>query len=265
MPLLRAHNKSGKYYNKELIQTLNKILNNLLKKIIMKNLKVYISVILCTSILMSSCSETSNATKGGVAGGAGGALIGGIIGNLIGKDTKGTVIGAAIGAAVGTGAGVIIGKKMDKQKAELEQIHGAQVENTTDSNGLQAIKVTFDSGILFATGKSELSTAARNSLHNFAISLQNHPLTNVQIFGHTDNTGSRQVNERLSLERAQAVANNLMGGGVNGQRLAVKGLAYDDPIADNGTADGRAKNRRVEVYIIANNEMINQAQAGTLY
>ncbi|MDR1198029.1 MAG: OmpA family protein [Prevotellaceae bacterium] len=230
----------------------------------MKNFKVYVSAVLCASILMSGCNETSNTTKGGVAGGAGGALLGGIIGNLIGKDTKGTVIGAAIGAAVGTGAGVLIGKKMDKQKAELEKINGAQVENTTDSNGLQAIKVTFDSGILFATNSSTLSTAARNSLSNFAISLQNHPLTNVQIFGHTDNTGSRQVNERLSLERAQAVANNLIGSGVNGQRLAVKGLAYDDPVADNSTADGRSRNRRVEVYIIANSEMINQAQSGTL-
>ncbi|MDR2065955.1 MAG: OmpA family protein [Prevotellaceae bacterium] len=230
----------------------------------MKNFKVYVSAILCASILMSGCNETSNTVKGGVAGGAGGALIGGIIGNLIGKDTKGTVIGAAIGAAVGTGAGVIIGKKMDKQKAELEKIQGAQVENTTDSNGLQAIKVTFDSGILFATGKSELSAAARNSLYNFAVSLQNNPLTNVQIFGHTDNTGSRQVNEKLSLERAQAVANNLMSQGVSGQRLAVKGLAYDDPVADNSTVEGRSKNRRVEIYIIANAEMINQAQSGKL-
>jgi outer membrane protein OmpA-like peptidoglycan-associated protein len=153
---------------------------------------------------------------------------------------------------------------MDKQKAELEKIEGAQVENTTDNNGLQAIKVTFDSGILFATNSSTLSTEARNSLNNFAISLQNHPLTNVQIFGHTDNTGSRQVNERLSQERAQAVANNLIGHGVNSPRLAIRGLAYDDPVADNSTADGRAKNRRVEVYIIANSEMINQAQSGTL-
>jgi outer membrane protein OmpA-like peptidoglycan-associated protein len=233
----------------------------------MKNIKNYVSVFLCAVILMSgmtSCSETSNTTKGGVAGGAGGALLGGIIGNLIGKDTKGTVIGAAIGAAVGTGAGVLIGKKMDKQKKELEAINGAQVESVEDSNGLQAIKVTFDSGILFATGKSDLSSAAISSLQNFATSLQNNPLTNVQIFGHTDNTGSRETNEKLSLARAQAVANNLTSRGVSSTRLAMKGLAYDDPIADNNTAAGRAKNRRVEVYILANDAMIQQAQAGTL-
>ncbi|MDR3226370.1 MAG: OmpA family protein [Prevotellaceae bacterium] len=230
----------------------------------MKKIKIYVSAILCASILMSGCSETSNATKGGVAGGAGGALLGGIIGNLIGKNTKGTVIGAAVGAAVGTGVGVIIGKKMDKQKAELEAMEGAQVETTEDSNGLQAIKVTFDEGILFATNSSTLSTAARKSLQRFATSLQNNPLTNVQVFGHTDNTGSRQVNENLSLARAQSVANDLMSKGVNGQRLAVKGLAYDDPIATNDTEAGRAKNRRVEVYVIANSEMIQRAEAGTL-
>jgi outer membrane protein OmpA-like peptidoglycan-associated protein len=230
----------------------------------MKNFKIYISALICASILMSGCQETSNATKGGVAGGAGGALLGGIIGNLIGKNTKGTVIGAAAGAAIGTTVGVIIGKKMDKQKAELAAIEGAQIESTEDSNGLQAIKVTFDSGILFATNKSDLSAAARNSLQRFAVSLQNNPLTNVQIYGHTDNMGTRAINEKLSLERAQAVANNLMGQGVSGLRLAVQGLAFDEPVASNDTAEGRAKNRRVEVYIIANEEMIRQAQNGTL-
>jgi Outer membrane protein and related peptidoglycan-associated (lipo)proteins len=230
----------------------------------MKKIKIYVSALLCASILMSSCGETSNTAKGGIIGGGSGAVLGGIIGNIIGKDTKGTVIGAAVGAAVGTGVGVLIGNKMDKQKKELEQLNGAMVESVEDSNGLQAIKVTFDSGILFATGKSDLSSAAVSSLQNFAYSLQNNPLTNVQIYGHTDNTGSRATNEKLSLERAQAVANNLTSRGVNSGRLSVRGLAYDDPIADNNTADGRAKNRRVEVYIIANAEMINQAQAGTL-
>jgi len=230
----------------------------------MKNFKIYISALLCAAILMTGCETTSNATKGGVAGGAGGALIGGIIGNLIGKDTKGTVIGAAAGAAIGTTVGVIIGKKMDKQKAELAALEGANVETTEDSNGLQAIKVTFESGILFATNSTNLSQQARNSLQKFAVSLQNNPLTNVQIFGHTDNTGTREYNEKLSLERAQAVANNLIGHGVSNQRLALKGLAYDDPIASNETVEGRTKNRRVEVYIIANDEMIQQAQNGTL-
>jgi len=226
----------------------------------MKNFKMYVSALICAAILMSGCKETSNATKGGVAGGAGGALVGGIIGNLIGKNTKGTVIGAAAGAVIGTTVGVIIGKKMDKQKEELAAINGAYVEPVEDTNGLQAIKVTFDSGILFETGKSELNAAARNSLQKFATSLKNNPLTNVQIYGHTDNTGTRKLNEDLSLDRARAVANNLIGNGVNGSRLAIQGLAFDEPIADNSTAEGRAKNRRVEVYIIANDEMIKQAQ-----
>ena len=230
----------------------------------MKNFKFYVSAFLCAAILMSGCKETSNATKGGVAGGAGGAIIGGIIGNLIGKNTKGTVIGAAAGAAVGTTVGVLIGKKMDKQKEELAAIEGANIESTEDSNGLQAIKVTFADGILFATGKSDLSSSAKNSLQRFAVSLQNNPLTNVQIYGHTDNTGSLTTNEKLSDERARSVANNLMSHGVSGYRIATKGMAYHDPIADNNTVEGRSQNRRVEVYIIANDEMIQQAQSGTL-
>lgn len=231
----------------------------------MKQIKIYVSALLCAAMLLTtSCSNMNQATKGGVVGGSGGAVLGGIIGNLIGKDTKGTVIGAAIGAAVGTGAGVLIGKKMDKQKAELAQIEGAQVESIEDSNGLQAIKVTFDSGILFATGKSNLNSTALASLSDFAYSLNNNPLTSVQIYGHTDNTGSREVNERLSLQRAQAVANNLIGKGVASNRITTRGLAYDDPIADNNTVEGRALNRRVEIFLIATEDMIRQAEQGNL-
>ena len=177
---------------------------------------------------------------------------------------KGAAIGAAIGAAVGSGTGALIGRRMDKQKKELEQIQNAQVETVTDVNNLQAIKVTFDNGILFATNKSELSPAARASLQKFAASLKNSPDTDVTIYGHTDNTGSRAINEKLSKERAEAVANFLVGNGVSRARITTEGLAYDQPVADNSTAEGRAKNRRVEVYITANENMIRKAENGTL-
>ena len=185
------------------------------------------------------------------------------IGALAGKG-KGAAIGAAIGAAVGSGTGALIGRRMDKQKKELEQIQNAQVETVTDVNNLQAIKVTFDNGILFATNKSELSPAARASLQKFAASLKNSPDTDVTIYGHTDNTGSRAINEKLSKERAEAVANFLVGNGVSRARITTEGLAYDQPVADNSTAEGRAKNRRVEVYITANENMIRKAENGTL-
>jgi len=158
----------------------------------------------------------------------------------------------------------LIGKHMQKKADELAAIEGASVSTITDNNGFTGIQVTFDEGILFKTGKYNLNTGAKNALSRFATSLINDPNTNVQIFGHTDNTGSRAVNEKLSLNRANAVKTYLQNSGVAGGRMETKGLAYDYPVADNSTAEGRAQNRRVEVYITANDAMIQQAEDGTL-
>lgn len=187
------------------------------------------------------------------------------IGALI-NGGKGAGIGSAIGAAVGTGAGVLIGQRMDKQQKELERqlAEQAKIEKTTDQNGLQAIKVTFDGGILFATGKSTLSAQAQADLTKFAVNLLNNPETNVQIIGYTDNTGSYAVNERLSNERAQAVRTYLINCGVPASRLSAYGVPMADYVASNDTPEGRAMNRRVEVYITASHAMIQQAQQGTL-
>ena len=225
----------------------------------MKNFKVFMALVLCSAILLSSCSTTKNSTRGGVIGGAGGALLGAGIGALIG-DGKGAAIGAAIGGTVGAGTGVLIGKKMDKQKAELEKIEGAKVETVTDANNLQAIKVTFDSGILFTTGKSDLNASAKTSLLKFASSLKDTPETDLTIYGHTDNVGSRDVNAKLSNDRAESVSKFLTVNGILKNRLTTQGKAFDEPVADNSTLAGRAQNRRVEVYITANKQMIEQAQ-----
>ncbi|MFA5329225.1 MAG: OmpA family protein [Prolixibacteraceae bacterium] len=229
----------------------------------MKNLKVLVALTLCSTILLSSCSTTKNSTKGGVIGGAGGALIGAGIGALAGKG-KGAAIGAAIGGAVGAGAGVLIGKKMDKQKEELEKIEGAKVETVTDANNLQAIKVTFDSGILFAFNKSDLNASSKASLLKFSNSLKETPETDVTIYGHTDNKGSHEVNLKLSNDRAESVSAFLVANGIQKVRLTTEGKSFDEPVADNSTAEGRAQNRRVEVYITANKQMIQKAQQGTL-
>jgi outer membrane protein OmpA-like peptidoglycan-associated protein len=225
----------------------------------MKNFKGLTVLVLCISILLSSCSTTKNSTKGGVIGGAGGALLGAGIGALVGHG-KGAAIGAAIGGTVGAGTGVLIGKKMDKQKAELEKINGAKVESVTDANNLQAIKVTFDSGILFSTGKSDLSSSAKESLLKFATTLKETPETDVTIYGHTDNVGSREVNAKLSNDRAESVSRFLITNGIVKDRLTTQGKGFDEPVADNSTEAGRAQNRRVEVYITANKQMIEQAQ-----
>jgi len=229
----------------------------------MKNFRALTALVLCSAILLSSCSTSKNSTKGGVIGGAGGALLGAGIGALVGHG-KGAAIGAAIGGTVGAGTGVLIGKKMDKQKAELEKIEGAKVETVTDANNLQAIKVTFDSGILFATGKSDLNASSKTALLKFAASLKETPETDITIYGHTDNKGSHEINLKLSNDRASSVSKFLTANGILADRMTTEGKAFDEPVADNATEVGRAQNRRVEIYITANKQMIEQAQKGTL-
>ena len=163
---------------------------------------------------------------------------------------------------------------MDKAAAEAAQIEGAQVEQVTDNNGLQAVKVTFDSGILFGTGLSSLSSSAKASLSKFANNvLKENTDMDVNIYGYTDNQGwknataeqSIQKNLNLSQERAQSVSTYLMSCGVTPSQIkTVEGLGEADPIADNSTAAGRQENRRVEVFMYASQQMIQQAEAGTL-
>ena len=216
-------------------------------------------------LVSSGCSSMNNTGKGALIGGGGGAALGAGLGAIIGGG-KGAAIGSAIGAGVGAGAGALIGKKMDKQQAQLEQELGnqAKVEQTTDANGLQAIKVTFDGGILFPTNGTSLSPQAQADLSSFANSLKSNPNTNVQIFGFTDNTGAMAVNERVASGRAASVLSYLANSGVSPTRLSSQGIPMADYVASNETAAGRAQNRRVEIYITADKNMIQQAEAGTL-
>lgn len=234
----------------------------------MKNLlKISCIALVCGALLAgeAGCSSMTNLGKGALIGGGGGAAVGAGLGAIIGGG-KGAAIGSAIGAGVGAGAGALIGKKMDDQKKQLEAqlAEQAKVESTTDSNGLQAIKVTFSGGILFATGKSVLSEQAKADLSRFAKSLLENPDTDVSIFGYTDNTGSLAANQRVSTERADAVKQYLVNCGVAASRIKAEGIPMADYVASNDTEAGRAENRRVEVYITANAQMIEKAEAGTL-
>ena len=186
----------------------------------------FVAFSICASLMLSSCGM-SNTGKGMMIGGGSGAALGAGVGALIAKNGKGAAIGAAVGAAVGTGAGALIGKKMDKKKAELAAIEAAKVESVTDANNLQALRVTFDSGILFKTGSSTLSDASKTSLREFASKMIDLPDTDFIIQGHTDNTGSRATNERLSQERASAVCNYLTVQQISRSRIATEGCAYD--------------------------------------
>ncbi len=231
----------------------------------MKSLKV-LAVILSFGIVMAACNNTQ---KGAVIGTGGGALVGALVGKLAGN----AAVGAALGAAVGAGTGAIIGKHMDKVKAQAAAVDNAQVQEVTDSNGLQAVKVTFDSGILFATGGSDLSVSAKNSLSKFASVLKNNIDCDVAIYGHTDNQGwknstaeqSIQKNQTLSEQRANAVSSYLTSLGVSTTQIkTVEGQGQTNPVADNSTAAGQQQNRRVEVYMYASQAMIQKAESGNL-
>ena len=151
---------------------------------------------------------------------------------------------------------------MDKQKKELEeQVKNAKIESVNEG---QAIRVTFDSGILFATNSSTLSSTSQNSLRSFAANLKANSQTDMLIIGHTDNTGSDRINDPLSLNRASSVRSFLSAQGVDSSRMRVDGKGSHEPVADNSTASGRKENRRVEVYIIPNKAMVEAAQNGTL-
>jgi outer membrane protein OmpA-like peptidoglycan-associated protein len=195
--------------------------------------------------------------QGGAIGTGSGAAVGAGVGKLAGNSALGAIIGAVIGGATGA----VIGNKMDKQRKELEKIEGAKVE--TVNNG-EAIKITFESGILFATNSSTLNNVSKASLTKFAESLKTNPDTNVEIFGHTDITGSDVLNIPLSQQRAASVQSYLIAQGVGSSRLLSFGKGSAEPVASNDTPAGRSQNRRVEIYILANAQMIQDANAGKL-
>ena len=217
-----------------------------------------LSLTLCAALMLSSCGSWKNTGYGAAIGTAAGAAIGLGIGHLAGNKAVGT----AVGAAVGAGAGTLIGRKMDKAAEAAKKVEGAQVQEITDVNGLPAVKVTFDSGILFGFNSSTLSDEAKASLTSFAEVLKATPDADVAILGHTDNVGTEKANQSVSEKRAKAVAKHLEAQGVESKQIKdVLGMNFSQPIASNDTEEGRAQNRRVEVYMYASQAMIDAAEA----
>ena len=216
----------------------------------MKKMKV-LTLLMCL-VLVFGC-KTKQGT-GTLIGTGGGALLGAVIGKVAGNTAVGAVVGATVGAATGS----MIGKHMDKvAKRTAEQVKNA--------NGLTAVKVTFDSGILFATNKATLNQSSKNELAKFSQVLKENRDCHVDIYGHTDNTGNDGINIPLSNSRAQSVVNYLANCGVpRSQFQKVEGKGSSDPVASNATASGRQQNRRVEVYLYASKAMIDAANNGTL-
>ncbi|MBQ7237425.1 MAG: OmpA family protein [Bacteroidales bacterium] len=210
---------------------------------------------------LGSCSSMSNTAKGSLIGSGAGAALGAGVGALIGKNAKGTIIGAAVGTAVGATTGAIIGKQMDKKAAALKaaMAEQASVETVEDSQGLTAIKVTFDADMSFAKNSSTLSASAKTALQKFAQNMTTEDMVNTAIVvkGHTDSSGGDKINQPLSEKRAKAVGDILRSNNVNASRVTERGLASSEPKTDNA-AD--AANRRVEVYVLATDAMVKQYQ-----
>ena len=211
-----------------------------------------LALIFATASILSSCKTASKTQKGAGIG----AIAGGALGALIGKKAGNTAVGALIGGAIGGTAGAFIGRKMDRQAKELETaIPGAEVTSTGEG-----ILVKFDSGILFAFGKAELTATAKQNIDNLAASLNKYPNTNIMVIGHTDAVGGDAVNNKLSMERAASVRTYAAAKGVDFSRLKTAGKGKNEPIASNDTEDDRAKNRRVEIVITANEKMKAEAK-----
>ncbi len=219
-----------------------------------------IGLMLVSFLIFTSCDairNSNNAQRGTVIGATTGAVAGGVIGNNVG-DGNNTAVGAILGAVVGGAAGALIGNKMDKQAREIDEVvPGADVQRVGEG-----ISVTFseNSGIYFATDHYDLNAESKSSLDKLIKIFKKYDQTNILLEGHTDNTGRAAYNMSLSEKRAESVAQYLKNNGVSASRITTKWYGETQPKYDNSTAEGRSKNRRVEVAIMANQEMQNEAK-----
>lgn len=219
------------------------------------------ALFLSGSLLLTSCESVQNANnqqKGTAIGAAAGAVLGGILGNNVGKG-KNAPAGAVLGGIIGGVAGNVIGSKMDKQAKEIkEALPGAEVERVNEG-----IKITLNENTVnFGFDSANLTSIAKTNLDKLAQVLKNNPDTNINVYGHTDSRGADDYNLRLSERRANAVVSYLSSLGIASNRMIAKGIGEAEPIASNDTDAGRAKNRRVEFAITANENMIKEAQQG---
>ena len=213
-------------------------------------------VLMFSVMLFSGGCNSSRAVKGAGIGAGAGAAVGAAVGAVTGNTARGAIIGAAVGGV----AGGAIGRHMDKQAAELRRdLKGATVERVGEG-----IKVTFNSGLLFDTGSSDLRPAGQENVSNLANTLNKYPDTNIVVEGHTDDVGTDENNQSLSERRANTVTNILKSRGVASNRITTSGYGEKQPVADNTSESGRQANRRVEVAIFANERMKKAAERGDL-
>jgi outer membrane protein OmpA-like peptidoglycan-associated protein len=214
--------------------------------------KIILSVVV-VAMLFNACKSMNKQQKGTAIGATGGAIIGAAV-------SKGSIWGILIGAAVGGTAGNLIGKKMDKQAKELKQaIPTAQVERVGEG-----INVTFESGLMFKINSADISDSYKSDLTSAAEVFNKYAETNIVIEGHTDDSGADDYNMTLSEKRAKAVQAFLVSKGVAAARMDVKWYGETQPKYPNDTEENRQKNRRVELAVVANDEMKQKAKDGKL-
>jgi outer membrane protein OmpA-like peptidoglycan-associated protein len=217
----------------------------------MKNLKILLVLLIGATVLLSGCATWSKTAKGAVIGTAAGGAVGAVVGQAAGNPALGAIVGAAVGGTTGA----IIGRQMDKQAEELAK---AVPDATVERVG-EGITVEFASAVLFAFNKSDLSTEAKGNLDKLVTVLNTYPDTNIEVQGHTDDTGTETYNQTLSEKRATAVSTYLASKAIAASRVTTKGYGELAPKYDNTTDEGRTNNRRVEFLITANEKMKAEA------
>lgn len=200
-----------------------------------------------TAFILHGCAsmtETQQDTaKGAAIGAVGGAAIG-----ALANGKKGAAIGAVVGAGAGAIAGNVWSKKMQAQREQMEQATagtGVEVSRTEDNR----LKLDIPSDVSFDSNRAVIKANFRPILDKFATGLVSNPATTVQIIGHTDSSGTDAINNPLSVNRAASTRDYLTAKGIAASRIAIDGRGSREPIASNDTAAGRAKNRRVEIYV----------------
>ncbi len=216
----------------------------------MKMRRVLVSSLCAVSLVsLSACVTDPNTGQQKVSrtaiGAGGGALAGLLLGGLIGGST-----GRIIGAGIGGVAGGAVGYTMDKQIKQLrEQTAGSGVDVSSVEGG-KAILVNLPNGVTFATDSSVINPTFRATLDRVAQSLVQYPDSLIDVYGHTDSTGSDAYNQTLSENRARAVADYLASRGINPSRIRSQGYGESQPVASNMSEEGRSTNRRVEIKIV---------------
>jgi len=207
-------------------------------------------LILCavaSGILATGCANMSDTQKTTGIGAGAGALAGAAIGSMTGGDRGAIGTGAAIGALAGAAGGYLWSQRMENQKRQMEQAtQGTGVQVTQTANN--ELKLNIPSDVSFDTGRADIKPNFRPILEQFATGLRSNPNVDVRIIGHTDSTGTDAINDPLSTQRAASTRDYLVARGVPANAIRIEGRGSREPIANNNTAEGRAQNRRVEIF-----------------